>query len=205
MISVWRRTMRIVVLCSAAPLFGAAVDASASSPAPDNASHATYSASTSRGEYRSTVTVSNVGGLSSRSPTVAPAAPSGALIHCNKGYSFPDSNGTYTIQHACGGTTAPWGFKISSSLCSIAISPVSEQGMDWTRNGVRQPRQAPHPVVPCGYQFHGTYSPARDFDKISYSDTMTFRVSVGGSTGTATLNIYGSFTLLNSTCSPTSC
>lgn len=146
--------------------------------------------------YQSTLTTSTGVVRSS----VRPNAPSGALIHCNKFYSFSDGNGTYTIQHACGGATAPWSFKISSGNCAIATSAVTEAGMSWTRNGVTQPRQSPH-VVPCDYLIHGTYNPARDYDRITYSDTMTFRFS----NGTATLNIHGDFTLLGSPCSPTSC
>src|SRR4051812_33652363 len=36
--------------------------------------------------------------------------PRGAYLHCNRLYSFSDSNGTFTTQHACGGRTTPWGF-----------------------------------------------------------------------------------------------
>lgn len=44
------------------------------------------------------------------SSTATPAGqPAGAIVHCNKAYYFSDSNGTYTIQHACGGSTGPWG------------------------------------------------------------------------------------------------
>lgn len=129
------------------------------------------------------------------------SAPSNALIHCNKSYSFSDSNGTYTIQHACYGSTAPWGFRIKSTLCAIATSAVSETGMSWTRNGVTQPTQALHPGYPCDYTFHGTYNPARGNDRLTYSDHFTFSIP----NGHADLHIYGSFTVLDSTCSPTSC
>lgn len=81
-------------------------------------------------------------------------APSGAFLNCNQFYSFADSNGKYTTQHACGGSTAPWGFKIAGAVCGIVTSPVAEAGMSWTRNGVNQPRQAPHSQG-CAYQFHG--------------------------------------------------
>jgi hypothetical protein len=69
--------------------------------------------------------------------------------------------------------------------------------MNWTRNGVRQGRQAAH-VEPCNYQFHGSYNPGRDGDRITYSDVLTFRVSVNGTPGTATLSIRGDFTLSGS-------
>lgn len=115
-------------------------------------------------------------------------------IHCNNFTYFDDDNGRYTIQHQCGGNTAPWGFKIAASRCAIAVSLVAEEGMNWTRNGLRQGRQASH-LEACDYQFHGNYNPARDGDHITYSDVLTFKVNVGGTPGTATLNVRGDFTL----------
>jgi hypothetical protein len=119
--------------------------------------------------------------------------PQGAFLYCDNAYSFSDSDGNYTFQHACGGTTGPWGYKISSGLCAEIVSNVTESGMSWTRNGANQARQAPH-VEGCTYQFHGTYSPDDDYDFITYSDTLAFEIDVDGDTGTATLNITGSFT-----------
>jgi hypothetical protein len=77
------------------------------------------------------------------------AAPVGQLLRCNHGYSFADNNGTYTIQHACGGSTGPWGFHILPFWCSESVAPVNEHGMSWARNGVGQARQAPHPGSAC--------------------------------------------------------
>jgi hypothetical protein len=126
-------------------------------------------------------------------PADAAGGPNGQLLVCNQFHRFTDSNGSWTFQHRCGGTTGPWGYQINAGLCAIAISPVSESGMQWTRNGRRMPRQAPHPNVFCRYQFHGTYNPEHDFDVISYNDHFTFRVEVGGQTGTANLDIHGTF------------
>jgi hypothetical protein len=126
--------------------------------------------------------------------------PTGAYLHCNKVYNFSDVNGTYTIQHACGGSTGPWGYRMSAALCGIIAGNVVEAGMSWTRNGVSQPRQAPH-TVGCTYIFHGTYNPDRDYDHISYVDSFTFAVKGGH----GSLQIYGDFTTVGNPCSPTSC
>jgi hypothetical protein len=127
--------------------------------------------------------------------TVRPdAGPTGGeFLVCDKLHSFSDSDGTYTIQHACQGTTGPWGYQISTGLCAIVVSAVSESGMTWTRNGKTMPKQSPHPDEFCRYQFHGTYNPEDDFDLIAYNDYFTFEIEVGGETGNADLHIYGSF------------
>lgn len=121
------------------------------------------------------------------------AGPSGGeFLVCNKLHSFSDSDGTFTIQHACEGTTGPWGYQISTSVCAIAISDVYEHGMAWSRNGTNQGTQSTHTEY-CRYQFHGTFNPENDFDVVRYNDTFTFEVEVGGKTGSAKLNISGSF------------
>jgi hypothetical protein len=119
--------------------------------------------------------------------------PQGAYLYCDQAYSFSDSDGTYAFQHACGGTTGPWGFKMSSGLCAITTGSVAESGMSWTRNGANMPQQAPH-VEGCTYIFHGTYNPDNDYDFMTYNDVLTFRIDISGQTGTATLDIKGSFT-----------
>jgi hypothetical protein len=67
------------------------------------------------GEYGSSLTVSFPSGVGSPSQqaevtrTIASpsTAPSRAIIHCDKRYPFPDSNGTFTIQRGCSSTVAP--------------------------------------------------------------------------------------------------
>ena len=127
--------------------------------------------------------------------TQSPAAhgPKGAFLYCNHFYRFSDSDGSYTFQHKCGGTTGPWGYQLSTGLCSIVVTDVREHGMAWHRNGKKEPTQSPH-LKFCRYQFHGTYNPDHDYDFISYSDTFTFKVDVGGEVGNADLVISGSFT-----------
>jgi hypothetical protein len=121
------------------------------------------------------------------------AGPSGAYLYCNHAYSFSDSDGNYTFQHTCGATTGPWGYQLSTGLCSIIVSDVHELGMAWTRNGTRQGTMAPHTEY-CRYQFHGNYNPDHDYDYLTYSDTYDFTVDVDGETGAGDVVINGSFT-----------
>lgn len=117
------------------------------------------------------------------------SAPSGAKLKCDIGYTFGyNGEGNFSIQHACASSTGPWGFKISSSVCSIVTSSVAEHGMSWTRNGSGQPRQAPH-TAPCSYQFHGTYNPDKDNDHITYADQFDF----DWDDGTGYIKITGDF------------
>jgi hypothetical protein len=136
-------------------------------------------------------------------PGIATGAPSKALIHCNKFYRFTDGNGAFTIQRNCASTKAPWGYRIGPTLCAVVVSPVREHGMVWTRNGALMPRQAPH-TVGCTYTFHGTFNPAKIYDKATYVDLFDFTVNVGGHVGSARLTIRGSYTYVGP-CSPTSC
>jgi hypothetical protein len=123
----------------------------------------------------------------------AVAGPKGAYLYCNHAYAFSDSNGTYSFQHACGGTTGPWGYRISAGVCDITITSVEESGMTWTRNGKVQGDQAAH-LESCLYQFHGTYNPDHDYDFLTYADNYTFDVEVDGDIGSADLTLSGSFT-----------
>jgi hypothetical protein len=119
--------------------------------------------------------------------------PQGAYLYCDHFYSFSDGDGRFTFQHKCGGGTGPWGYQLSVGLCSIVVSDVHEDGMAWHRNGKKQGTQHEHTEF-CRYQFHGTFNPDRDYDFISYSDTFTFKVDIGGEVGNADLVISGSFT-----------
>jgi hypothetical protein len=91
-------------------------------------------------------------GVTAKSYAVTPdSGPNDQQLYCNQLYPFSDNNGTYTIQHACGGTTGPWGYKVAPALVAITVGNVSESGMAWTRNGATQPKQAPHPTEGAGY------------------------------------------------------
>ncbi|WP_157695290.1 hypothetical protein [Nakamurella panacisegetis] len=89
-------------------------------------------------------------------PLAAPGTgPQGAIIHCNKLYSFSDSAGTYTIQHACGSSTAPWGYKVSAALCATSYNGLfKEQGMGLVVNGGKTVIQLGH-TASCLDYYHG--------------------------------------------------
>ncbi|QZQ56722.1 hypothetical protein KZI27_07925 [Curtobacterium sp. TC1] len=134
------------------------------------------------------------------SPAVA--GPQGAKLLCNKFYKFSDANLSYTVQHQCGGNTVPWGIKLSTADCATATGLVTEAPQHWTKNGVTQKAQSGH-TVNCSYQFHGNYSGSPDGTHIAYSGVYTWRVK---GDGTATLQVYGSFTATGNRCgSATSC
>lgn len=111
-------------------------------------------------------------------------------LNCNQAYYFSDGDGTFSYQHACGGSTSPWGYRISAAIQKIIISSVHESGMCWTRNGAARGCQASH-TEPKSYQFHGTFNPVHGGDYIAYSDIYTFTVEVGGDIGQATLSVRG--------------
>lgn len=119
----------------------------------------------------------------------------GAPLRCWGSLSVPDSNGRFTIQYNCnssstpGAGTLPWGYKISSSVQAIIVSPVSETGLRWWRNGYLGGQNAPH-TVPKNYQFHGTMNPVWTTDSVSYQDYMTFRHNIGPG-GTASITFAG--------------
>lgn len=54
--------------------------------------------------------------------------------------------------------------------------------------GLKVGQNAPH-NVPAGYVFHGTFNPIKKGWYVHYNDSMSFRVNIGGATGTAYLNI----------------
>ncbi|RZT62345.1 hypothetical protein EV140_0867 [Microcella alkaliphila] len=119
-----------------------------------------------------------------------PSAP--VVIYCNSYHSWSDSNGRFTLQRACGSTSAPWGFKLSASTAATVVGNVHEAGMMWQKNGIQQSRQASHSVH-AYYQFHGTFSGlAGASDRVNWYDTFTWRHNIAGG-GTANLLVAGTF------------
>ncbi len=125
--------------------------------------------------------------------TFRAAGPAGESLLCDRLYAFGDRAGEFTLQHRCGGNTAPWGYRIAAPLRAIAITPVTEQGVDWTRNGVPQSRMSPH-VEAADYIFHGTFPNSPDGTVITYSDHYSFRHGMSGG-GDVNISIKGAFTL----------
>lgn len=116
-------------------------------------------------------------------------------LSCNDTYAKTTSEGSWEVQYRCFPeyATLPWGFKISSSVKKIIVSNVTEDGLWWWRNGVRQTKLARH-VVPKDYLFHGTMKKVWNGDSINYQDYFTFRHNVG-SGGTGAIAIAGTFTV----------
>lgn len=129
---------------------------------------------------------------------VPPPGDSGyADIYCSRGdYAFFDGNGTEHIRYNCPYKVVNWGFQISAKLRAIAISPVTESGATWYRDGAYGGKNAGH-LEGAGYFFHGTFNPVYNRDDIVYWDSHVFRVNVGGATGTAHLNTGGAYEVHN--------
>jgi hypothetical protein len=124
--------------------------------------------------------------------TQPPGGGSWYPLHCYQSYTGTDSDGTLTLQNNCLVSIVPWGYKLSAYLQSVAISYVAESGMSWQRNFVVMPLNAPH-LEPSSYTFHGTFNPVHNYDYITCADTLTFRVNIGGATGTATVGVTCAF------------
>lgn len=124
---------------------------------------------------------------------VAPTATTN--LSCGESFTKVTNEGKWDMKYTCFPTyaTTPWSFKISSTVQYIIVSNVTEDGLWWWRNGVRQTKLARH-VVPKDYLFHGTMSKMWNGDSISYQDYFTFRHNVG-SGGTGSIAIAGSFTV----------
>lgn len=110
--------------------------------------------------------------------TAKQAASGTADLYCNTYYGISDFNGTFSYQHRCGGTTAPWGYKLSTAVRSIIVGNISERGMRWSLNGTAKQTSTGHNVVPY-YQLHGTWKPVRDGDTVGYNDVISFRCNIG--------------------------
>jgi hypothetical protein len=194
-----RRTMLVSVLAAALIALPAGVATAA--PSAPAAGAATTSGPDRSVAYQSTRTdgASSLAVATATTTTTTTTTTTVYIIHCDHSYRFTDSNGSFTLQRACGGTTAPWGYTIS--ICYIVVGPVNEGGMRWNRNGVAQPTQSPHYGYPCTYIFHGTFNPAKGNDNVYYGDTYTFKTS----NGSGTLNMSGHVTFVDNPCSPTSC
>lgn len=123
---------------------------------------------------------------------VAMAGPTGQGPPCGSGNTWFDSQGTFNLQHQCGWTTVPWSWKMKSTLQASVVGAVSERGMDWWKNGVKQARQAPHLNYPANYTFHGTFSGAPTGTRIAYENMVSWRHNTAGG-GNAVVSLGGQF------------
>ncbi|ASU77989.1 hypothetical protein CDG81_06345 [Actinopolyspora erythraea] len=66
--------------------------------------------------------------------------------------------------------------------------------MRWWRDGVEQPKNAPH-FEPPDYLFHGTMKKVWVHNNIDYQDYLTFRHNIGPG-GTASVTFAGTLDLV---------
>src|SRR5664280_2154994 len=111
-------------------------------------------------------------------------------VHCDSGYQWSNAIGTYTIQWACGSSSAPWSFELSDDAQAIVEGSVAERGLSWTHDGRKQPQQAPHPEESAAYTWHGTYSGLSDGSTVTFEDELRFRHLLGPG-GSATVTLVG--------------
>ncbi|MGW2055458.1 hypothetical protein ACWCOZ_16285 [Streptomyces sp. NPDC001840] len=109
-----------------------------------------------------------------------------ATLRCDRNPSWSDANGTLSARFNCKYSTINWGYKISARVKSFITGNVKERGVSWWNNGKRKPNNAGH-VVGKHYHFHGTLKPVKHADHVQFQDYMTFRVNVGGRTGTGSI------------------
>ena len=117
------------------------------------------------------------------------SASADPIMYCTTERSNSDSNGSFHLARVCSLRQLRWDFRISARIKAIIVSPVSETGLWYWINGVRQPRNSPH-VVGKTYIFHGTMSGVDTGERVQYQDYMTFRHNIGGG-GTGSITFAG--------------
>ncbi|WP_329457478.1 hypothetical protein [Streptomyces sp. NBC_01497] len=109
-----------------------------------------------------------------------------ATLRCDKNPHWSDARGRLDKRFNCHHSTVNWGYRISAGLRSVITGRVAERGTSWWKNGRHMPKNAPHTVA-RNYHFHGTFEPVGHGSHVQSQDYMTFRVTIGGRTGTGTL------------------
>lgn len=140
-----------------------------------------------------------------RSGGAAPTASSSDgpwTTWCYGSAGFPDSNGTFTEDYRCGSPhDILWSWTMNPSVQSIVTSGVTERGLSFWVNGAFKGQNAPH-VESAWYQFHGRMNPIwvgnhhYAGNNVDFSDYYTFRVNVGGRTGSGSITLAGSTHLM---------
>ncbi|OZM77694.1 hypothetical protein CFP66_35220 [Pseudonocardia sp. MH-G8] len=107
-------------------------------------------------------------------------------MDCGAVFSPADENGRARIERICDRRQLRWTYRISSQVRMIIVGPVTETGLWYFINGVRQPRNSPH-VEPSDYLFHGTMSGVDAGVQVDFQDYLTFRHNIGpGGAGSIT-------------------
>ncbi|MDI5964972.1 hypothetical protein [Streptantibioticus silvisoli] len=130
------------------------------------------------------VPATTAGPMTQRQPSAAARGP--AVLRCDKNPSWSDARGTLHARFNCHAHTVNWGYLISARVRAVITGPVTEAGVSWWRDGKRQPKNAGH-VVGAGYLFHGTLKPVNHDQHVQFQDYLTFRIEIGGRTGTGSL------------------
>ncbi len=78
-------------------------------------------------------------------------------MSCGAVFSPSDENGRAHIERFCDRRQLRWTYRISQQVRAIIVGPVTETGLWYFIDGVRQPRNSPH-VEPSDYLCHGTMS-----------------------------------------------
>ncbi len=146
-----------------------------------------FSTTTVTAATRSTLSVTLDADPAGRPRTLSQgAAKAPAVLRCDRNPSWSDARGTLHARFNCHHSTINWGYQISPKVRAVITGKVHETGVSWWRNGTRHPKNAGH-VVGAGYLFHGTLKPVTHGDHVQFQDHMTFRVNIGGRTGTGSL------------------
>lgn len=134
--------------------------------------------------------------LTVATPAAADPHPNGESLACGQEIVRTDENGTFRMRLQCLPTQGVlnWGFTFNPQWRAMAISPVSEDGMRYWRNGARMPKNSPH-VEPVDYFYHGTRPEVFVGEDIDYQNFFTFKANFGGATGTARVAFAGSVIL----------
>lgn len=129
-------------------------------------------------------------------PKPPPTGSNGyANFHCNDNLQRTDSDGTFGAHRTCGESSTSWYWEMAPQLVAICSSLATEDGMEYSIDAVKVNKSSPH-VEPCAYLFHGTWHGTNFHDYLWYADFVTFRVQVGGETGTAEVDIHGGLYML---------
>lgn len=165
-----------------------------------------FAATSATGATRSTLRLAMAAAPAGRSQALSPATRAGiaallrpeagtpavtatkstAVLRCNSNPSWSDARGTLHARFNCAHHTINWGYNIARKVQAVITGPVSEAGVSWWCNGRTRPRNAPHRQS-AGYLFHGTLKPVAHGDHVQFQDHMTFRVNIGGRSGTGSL------------------
>lgn len=114
---------------------------------------------------------------------IAPAARATVPnMRCGQSIALSNGHGKVDFQYRCESkfARAIWSVRLSSQVQSVVAGRISEHGMMWWRNGRKQSKNAPHPLVATNYVLHGNLNPMWNGDRITWQDTIEFQHKGGG-------------------------